>query len=219
MSVKKEGLSLGFVYIWRDSKRKLWYLGSHLGAQTDGYTGSNNRFRCAIKSRPETFRRRILESHSHITSKELRYREGLWLSLMKDAELHGTKYYNEKNVASGGDIISTLTLAAKKRHARLSGLASKAMWQRMTPQEREVRRLQLMESNKTMDRSYLKARNKLMCSKTARIEHPDGGVVEIVRNISEFAQKHSLNYGNLKTMLRGGRQKSVGGFRGTYEVY
>jgi hypothetical protein len=61
----------GFVYLWKDTKRNKFYLGSHLGFLDDGYTGSNNRFKNAFKSRPHTFRRRILEIHLEITSKEL----------------------------------------------------------------------------------------------------------------------------------------------------
>lgn len=31
----------GFVYIWRDRKNKMFYIGSHMGKLDDGYIGSN----------------------------------------------------------------------------------------------------------------------------------------------------------------------------------
>lgn len=106
----------GFIYIWRDSKRNLYYIGSHLGSVDDGYVASNRRLLCAYNSRPETFKRRILESHDSITSRELLDRENAWLSLIKDSELHGVRYYNEKKIAAGGDIISTLPEEKRLQH-------------------------------------------------------------------------------------------------------
>jgi hypothetical protein len=108
----------GFVYIWKDTKRNLFYVGSHYGHENDGYTGSNVRFKNAYKTRPETFRRRILERLYDSTRKELLYREELWLSLIKDEELHGVKYYNEKKVAAGGDIYSTLSSKDQENHRK-----------------------------------------------------------------------------------------------------
>lgn len=109
----------GFVYLWKDTKRNKFYLGSHLGFLDDGYTGSNNRFKNAFKSRPHTFRRRILEIHLEITSKELLKKEEAWLQLIKKEELTA-KYYNEKRVASGGDIISDLSKEKRKAHREKS---------------------------------------------------------------------------------------------------
>jgi len=109
---KKEG----FIYIWRDSKRNLYYIGSHIGSPDDGYIGSNNRLRCAYKSRPDTFKRKILEHYDSISHKELRDRENSWLSLIKDHELHRVRYYNEKKFAAGGDVISTLPFEKREQH-------------------------------------------------------------------------------------------------------
>jgi len=112
-------ISEGFVYLWKDTKRNKFYLGSHFGSLDDGYAGSNNRFICAFKSRPETFKRRILEQHSNITSKDLLKKEEAWLQLIKVEEL-GNKYYNEKRVAAGGDIISGLSEEKRKQHREKS---------------------------------------------------------------------------------------------------
>jgi len=205
----------GFVYLWKDCKRNKFYLGSHQGLPTDGYVGSGKRFLYAFKNRPHTFRRRILEHHPQITRKALLEREQAWLSLIKSGELR-VKYYNEKKVAAGGDTVSTLTEEGKRKHAYLSGLGSKEAWKKRGPKEREVFRLRFIKTNRTMDRSYMSNRNKDLCAKVAKIIHSNGNE-EIIRNVADFARRHKLSYGNLKTMLRGGRQKSVAGFRGSYE--
>lgn len=108
-------MRFGFIYLWRDSKRNKYYLGSHLGELNDGYVGSNKRLMCAYKSRPETFKRRILEQHDRCNLEWLRERENRWLSLVTPEKLHN-KYYNEKTVAAGGDIYSTLTDERKRIH-------------------------------------------------------------------------------------------------------
>lgn len=106
----------GFVYIWFDSKRKKYYIGSHLGSKEDGYVGSNKRLFCAYKSRPHTFKRRILKEGFYDCQKDLLRDEQNWLNLIKDEELHGAKYYNEKKVAAGGDIVSTLPEEKRSAH-------------------------------------------------------------------------------------------------------
>lgn len=109
----------GFVYIWFDSKRKKYYIGSHLGPKNDRYIGSNKLLKCAYKSRPHTFKRRILFEGYFNSHKELLFEEEKWLSLIKDNELN-VKYYNQKKVAAGGDIISTLTEEKRQEHKRKS---------------------------------------------------------------------------------------------------
>jgi hypothetical protein len=113
-------MTTSFVYIWHDTKRNKFYIGSHRGTLDDGYVGSNKHLIMKYKSRPFTFKRRILEIHENITQKELLEREQSWLNLIKDSELHGEKYYNEKKVAAGGDIISTLTEEKKRLHKERS---------------------------------------------------------------------------------------------------
>jgi hypothetical protein len=151
--MKSPKISKGFVYLWRDTKNK-YYLGSHLGELDDGYTGSNNRFQCAYKSRPLSFKRKILEYYPAITSRELLAREQLWLSQIKAEELHGIKYYNEKNVASGGDIVSTLTTEGKKQHAEKSGIASKKYWDNISDEDYQKRKETSFGGN-TFSRDYM----------------------------------------------------------------
>ena len=205
----------GFIYIWFDTKRKKYYLGSHFGKKDDGYTGSNKRFSCAYKSRPETFRRRILEYYDEITHKNLLQREQLWLNLIKDVELHGIKYYNEKKVAAGGNIFATLSEEKKSQFLEKCSSASKKYWNNISKKSLEKHKKNACGGNK-FSRDYLIDRNKKLCSKKAKIVHPNG-FVEIIVNVSDFCKLHNLNYGNLKSVLRGNtKQKSCSGFRGNY---
>jgi hypothetical protein len=81
----------GFIYIWFDKKRKMYYIGSHWGTETDGYICSSNRMRDAYKRRPSDFKRRILKSN--IDRNVLLEEEHIWLQHINDDEL-GNKYYN-----------------------------------------------------------------------------------------------------------------------------
>lgn len=141
------------MYLWKDTKRNKFYIGSHLGSPADGYAGSNNRFICAFKSRPETFKRRILEHHTSISSKELLSREQEWLQLIEKEELT-VKYYNEKRVAAGGDIISDLSEEKRLQHREKSREAAKVYWETISAEELEIRRKNAFGGN-NFDRSYM----------------------------------------------------------------
>lgn len=79
----------GFVYIWYDIKRKMYYIGSHWGTEDDGYICSSNRMRNVYKRRPEDFRRRIL-ARTGVDRKMLFDLEEHWLQKVKKKE----RYYN-----------------------------------------------------------------------------------------------------------------------------
>jgi hypothetical protein len=190
-----------------------YYLGSHLGLPTDGYIGSNRRFQSAFKSRPDSFKRRILESHEKITSKELLAREQYWLDMIQPIEL-GIRYYNEKKVATGGDIITNLSEEKRKEHSIKSGLASKKFWDNISLKDYEKRRKDAFGGNK-FDRSYMKERQDKLFARQAKIIFPTGEE-KIIKNIRDFCKENNLNYGNFKTMLRGEKYKSCGGFKGIY---
>lgn len=81
----------GFIYIWYDCKRKMYYIGSHWGTVEDGYICSSNRMRDAYRRRPQDFKRRIIQRH--ISRDMLLEEEYKWLQLIDDNEL-GKKYYN-----------------------------------------------------------------------------------------------------------------------------
>lgn len=81
----------GFIYIWFDRKRKMYYIGCHWGTIDDGYICSSNRMRDAYRRRPHDFKRRILKRN--IERCLLLDEEHKWLQLIKKEDI-GSKYYN-----------------------------------------------------------------------------------------------------------------------------
>lgn len=84
----------GFVYLWYDKKRKMYYVGCHWGHIEDGYICSSNRMRDAYKRRPQDFKRRIIKK-IYTSRIELLQEEFKWLSQISEDELN-IKYYNNK---------------------------------------------------------------------------------------------------------------------------
>lgn len=103
----------GFIYLWYDKKRKMYYIGSHWGTVDDGYICSSNRMRDAYRRRPQDFKRRLVKSN--IPRSDLLEEEHRWLSFISDNEL-GKKYYNLRKHRWGHwstDIDSRMTVAEK----------------------------------------------------------------------------------------------------------
>jgi hypothetical protein len=82
----------GFVYIWFDVFRKMYYIGSHWGTENDGYICSSNRMRDAYRRRSIDFKRKII-TKVYSSKTDLLKKEYEYLSLIKEEEL-GKKYYN-----------------------------------------------------------------------------------------------------------------------------
>lgn len=99
----------GYVYIWYDTKAKLFYIGGHYGKVEDSYICSSLYMKRAYKKRPNTFKFKVLE-YTYSTTNDLRLIEQKWLDKIKDQELYWThniynktvKYYNQKKNAFGG---------------------------------------------------------------------------------------------------------------------
>jgi len=82
----------GFVYLWFDRKRKMYYIGCHWGNVNDRYLCSSNRMRDAYRRRPKDFKRKIL--NTNISDRNQMFEEEhRWFSFIKEEEL-GKKYYN-----------------------------------------------------------------------------------------------------------------------------
>ena len=100
----------GYVYLWYDTKAKLFYLGGHKGKVEDSYICSNTKMLNAYKKRPETFRFKVLE-YVNGDNVALREAEQRWLNMIDDSELYWTpniynktvRYYNQKKHSSGGN--------------------------------------------------------------------------------------------------------------------
>ncbi len=80
----------GFVYIWRDKKRKMYYIGVHWGTENDGYICSSNRMRNVYKRRPTDFKRRVL-ARIYTNRADMFLVEDHWL---KKAATRKYRYYN-----------------------------------------------------------------------------------------------------------------------------
>ena len=100
----------GYVYIWYDTKAKLYYIGGHYGKVEDKYICSNKPMKRAYTIRPHTFKIKILE-YVYGDTHDLRKREQKYLDMIKDNELllsenvkNGTaRYYNVKKNSVGGN--------------------------------------------------------------------------------------------------------------------
>lgn len=113
----------GFIYLWYDKKRKMYYIGCHWGSEDDGYICSSNRMRDAYRRRPNDFRRRVI-SRIYTNRNDLLEEEYRWLSNIKNEEL-GKRYYNLRqhkwghwstDENRGQTIKKKLSEASKKLH-------------------------------------------------------------------------------------------------------
>lgn len=88
---------IGIVYIWRDRKTNMYYIGCHWGSLNDNYICSSPWMLRAYKRRSKDFKRRIL---SIVYDREALYdKEYEWLKLIKPEEVK-VKYYN-LNIQNG----------------------------------------------------------------------------------------------------------------------
>lgn len=81
----------GFVYIWYDKKKKMYYIGCHWGDVDDGYICSSNWMRKAYRRRPQDFRRRILKTN--LSREQMYVEEQKCFDMIKIEEIK-KKYYN-----------------------------------------------------------------------------------------------------------------------------
>jgi hypothetical protein len=99
-----------YVYLWYDTRAKLFYVGGHKGTVEDSYICSSVMMLRAYKKRPESFKFRVLE-YIKGSNDDLRKAEQKWLDLIKEEELYWTpniynktvRYYNQKKNSSGGN--------------------------------------------------------------------------------------------------------------------
>jgi hypothetical protein len=82
----------GFVYIWYDKYRKMYYVGCHWGREDDGYICSSDRMRDAYRRRPHDFKRRII-ARIYTSKQDMFLEEQRWFTMIKPEELK-VRYYN-----------------------------------------------------------------------------------------------------------------------------
>lgn len=109
MEYKKD--YFGYVYLWHDRKRKMYYLGGHVGSIEDNYVCSSSYMLNAYKKRPEDFKMRVITYIKENNKELLREREQYYLDMIDESELSTSKnvmtrtnrYYNMKKNSVGGN--------------------------------------------------------------------------------------------------------------------
>ena len=159
----------GFVYIWRDKKRNMFYIGCHWGTEDDGYICSSNRMRNAYKRRPDDFKRRVIGRFNDKC--EMLINENEWLSLIGKDNL-GKKYYNlrdsqfnhwsveEQNATKIKKTISERTKEAMQRpevRAKYESGLAKRDTRQSDPEVIEKKRKSMLGKNKVKTAKQLEA--------------------------------------------------------------
>lgn len=192
----------GFVYLWYDSYRKMYYIGCHWGTVKDGYICSSNRMRDAYRRRPQDFKRRILKTN--IDRCDLLEEEFKWLSLIKDDEL-GTKYYNFRKHHYGhwsNDLDKSLTISEK---------ISKANKGKSLPKNKKWRKnLSKSLSNKPKSKEHA-VKCRLHGAKTYVVCNPKNEVFEVFC-LKDFAKEIGFKYDYL-ARVASGRRKQYKGYK------
>jgi hypothetical protein len=180
----------GFVYLWFDKKRKMYYIGCHWGNVNDGYICSSNRMRDAFRRRPEDFKRKILTTN--ISDRNQMFEEEhKWFSFIKEEEL-GKKYYNLRKHKWGHwttDTNSSLTIKQK-----ISEKTKEAMY-RPDVREKYLAGLEKRD-NKSWDKEILEKRRQSMIKTMAekfpienRYNPPKFGSEEYRENMAKIIKK------------------------------
>jgi hypothetical protein len=95
---KETSMENGFIYIWYDKLRNMFYIGSHKGVPDDNYLSSSRWLNGEIRYRPNDFKRKILK---FLSFQELVLEEYRLIGMIKPHE-YGKKYYNLKQGAPAG---------------------------------------------------------------------------------------------------------------------
>ena len=90
----------GFVYMWCDTIRNKFYIGSHYGKLDDGYTASGLIIKRILKKRRNTCYRYILELSYNNDRKDVLQKEQKWLDFYSVKD--NNSFYNIKQTANGG---------------------------------------------------------------------------------------------------------------------
>ena len=90
----------GFIYLWHDKSRNMFYIGSHDGSPDDGYISSSKWLNGEIRYRQKDFRRKIIKILPLADLKKEEYR---LIKMISDDE-YGKRYYNIKSGQKQGSI-------------------------------------------------------------------------------------------------------------------
>ena len=213
----------GFIYIWFDRKRKMYYIGCHWGTLDDGYVCSSNRMRVAYRRRPYDFKRKILKRN--IIREILLEEEYKWLQLVKSNEL-GKKYYNlsKKHFGHWSQNPKQVISMREKNTGKNNPMYGKVSPKKGTKisestrnkiKEKRANQIFTVDTRKKMSESHKGNKNAFYgkkhtqdfvdkMSKEFEIIFPNGDI-RIVKNLSKFCKEHSLSAGNMHSVLQGRR--------------
>lgn len=182
----------GFVYLWFDKKRKMYYVGCHWGTVNDEYICSSNRMRDAYRRRPKDFKRRILKMN--IERSELLKEEYQWLQLIKKEEL-GKKYYNTQNhhfghwITNEKHVVKPLSEEARKKISLAK--KGKPHTEETKQKIRAKRALQIIteETKQKIRESHLGEKNHFYGKKHSNETRKHMSKVALGRTVSEETRK------------------------------
>lgn len=188
-------MKTGFVYIWYDRKRKMYYIGCHWGTEQDGYICSSVRMKNAYKKRPLDFKRRIIQRN--ISRNELYQEEFKWLSKIKPEELK-IKYYNICNHKFNGHTGRNLSLNHKQKISN---------WHKLHPDHNKNpernKKISIAHKGKKLTQEHIELmRKQRLGIKNGRgfewkIRGPDGSIY-IEKGLNLFAKKMGFEANNLR---------------------
>jgi hypothetical protein len=135
----------GFVYIWRDRSRKMFYVGSHMGEEDDGYICSSRTMLKEYRERSQDFKRRIIYRIAIRNVQALLEIEQRWVSMITRDELC-VRYYNRTtNVYRGSKSGRYLSMETR----RLISIAHEGI--RPGPETREKMRKAKIGTKRTLE--------------------------------------------------------------------
>jgi hypothetical protein len=161
----------GFVYIWFDRKRKMYYIGSHWGNENDGYICSSKWMRDAYRYRKNDFKRRVIKK-VYSNRKDLLEEEYKFLSLIVENEL-GKKYYNLSKHLNGH------WTASSDEYKKLS------IKEKISIKTKEAMNRPDVRENFLESRKHLPPRSKEAIEKTAKANTGQKRTEETKRKIRE----------------------------------
>lgn len=198
----------GFVYIWYDRKRKMYYIGCHWGSENDGYICSSNRMRNAYNRRKEDFKRKIL-SKIYTNRIDLLNEEYKWLQLINEDQL-GKKYYNIRNNHFShwtNDIENSKTIKEKLSKSQLKRFENNPVSEqtRMIISKQQKGRVHSKEHNKNVSiaKTGKPMPESFRISQSARIKAnpiPNGNTPETIRKRAEALRGRPLSESHKKTI-------------------
>jgi len=195
--------NIGFVYLWRDSKNKMFYIGSHKGTVDDGYICSNKHMYRAYRKRPHTFRRKILSFCN--TKDELLIKEQYFLNLIKDSELYykNKKYYNIKRFAAGGNTLEyhpNRETLIKKRYGKKH---REAVIKAIKNRSQEKEKLHQERRKVSLRKTYNNPNYKNYQDKPFQV-YKNGILIDTFRNKTQFIKLYCIDRGCLLKHLQNG---------------